>query len=576
MATEAPERLEVSFAHQLGTIVGVLRTAAGRKQLVLLVAAILATIVATAVGQVKLNAWNQPFYDAIERKDLDGFLRQLGVFFAIVGVLLILNVTQTALNQLIKLKLREIATQDLLANWMKDRRAARISRAGEIGVNPDQRMHADAQHLSDLTTALGVGLFQACILLVSFIGVLWVLSEGIMLEVGGRQLSIPGYMVWAALIYAAGGSLLSWQVARPLVRLEMAHYAREADLRVALVRGAEQADDIALNAAEPDMRRQVESELARLLAVLRHIVVARIRLTFVTSGYGWAALVVPIIVAAPGYFGGRLSFGELMMVVGAFRQVQNALGWFVDNTDAIADWRATLSRVMRFRQALHDLDRVETRSEHIVRSQDPEGRLTFRDLKVNTVHGTIELEEPQVQIGRGERVLLVGRPRGGKSTLFLAIAGLWDFGSGRIGVPNADRTMFLSQRPYVPFDSLRNALTYGGDRSQPDVEFMRALERVGLSHLCALLDTVHRWDRELTLVEQERLGYARMLLRRPEWLICDDGFDPSNDANRDLVLSILKAELCNAAVVNIASGRGPEGFYSRIIRLVIRPAERVG
>ena len=183
-------------------------------------------------------------------------------------------------------------------------------------------------------------------------------------------------MVWAALLYALSGSLISWRFGRPLVRLGADRYAREADFRSALVQGSERAEGIALSNGEADSRRGLEASLDTLVAVLRQLALARVRLTWVTAGYGWVALVFPIVVAAPGYFAGRLSFGELMMVVGAFNQVQQSLRWFVDNTGSIADWRATLLRVMNFRQALLDLDAVEAGAGLIERREDPEDRLT--------------------------------------------------------------------------------------------------------------------------------------------------------------------------------------------------------
>ena len=560
---------------QLETIFGALRGKAGGRRLALLAVAVVAVIIATAVAQVELNAWNQPFYNAIERRDMPAFLRQLWVFFAIAGVLLLLNVSQTGLTLLIKMTLRELATKDLLASWLTDSRAARIARAGEIGENPDQRMQADTDHLTDLTTTLAVGLLQATILLVTFVGVLWVLSDAITLPIAGREIQVPGYMVWAALLYAATGSFVSWQVGRPLVRLGANRYAHEAELRVAMVRANAQADDIALGGAEADVRAGIEGELAKVLGILRRQVTARVRLTFVTAGYGWVALVVPIIVAAPGYFGGRLSFGELMMVVGAFQQVQNALGWFVANTDSIADWRATLQRVMSFRRALRELDSFEAGKAHVDRAPAPDGRLVLDDVTVANVHGTLSPEQSRVEVAPGERLLLLGRPKSGKSTLCLAMAGLWTLGSGRILTPPAGRTLFLSQRPYAPTGTLRTALNHIDDGPAAEAAILAALDRVGLGHLKPQLDTPRNWDRDLALAEQERLGYARILLRKPDWLILDGALETSEDETRALLLSILGDEMKAAAVVSIASTADPHGFYTRAIKLVCRPT-RVG
>jgi putative ATP-binding cassette transporter len=559
-----------SVAHELRLLARAVNRTPGRGRLYLLAGAIVLVIVATAAMQVRLNAWNQPFYDAIERRDLPEFLDQLAVFFVIAGILLVLNVAQTGFNQLIRVRLRELATKDLIGCWMTKKRAARISRAGEIGVNPDQRIQADAQMLTELTTDLGVGLMQSSVLLASFIGVLWILSQGVVIPVGGRDLAIPGYMVWAALLYAISGSLVSWRVGRPLVRLGADRYAREAEFRASVVQGSERAEGIALNNREADVLRGLEASLGVLVAVLRRIAFARARLTWVTAGYGWVGLIFPIVVAAPGYFSGRLSFGELMMVVGAFNQVQTSLRWFVENTSQIADWRATLLRVMNFRHALIELDAVEARAGRIERREDPEGGLRLDAVRVETRHGCTALAPPLLEVGPGERALILGRPGSGRTSFFLAIAGLWSAGSGRISVPAAE-VSYLTQRPFLPADSLRAALCSDG-APHDDAELRGALGRVGLDHLGGALDTAARWDRDLGLGDQERLAYARLLLARPKWLICDEGLDPVDEANRQMLLSILAGELGQTAVVNISQRHEPAGFYGKVVELVASPS----
>lgn len=562
-----------SVRHQLRVLLKAVNRTPGRARLYLLAGALLLVIIATAVMQVQLNAWNRPFYDAIERRDLDEFLRQLGVFFMIAGVLLVLNVAQTGFNQLIRVRLRELATTDLIGNWMTRKRAARIGRAGEIGVNPDQRIQADTQTLTELTTDLGVGLVQASVLLASFIGVLWLLSEGVVLPVAGRDLVIPGYMVWAALLYAGTGSLVSWRVGRPLVRLNTDRYAREAEFRFALVQGSERAEGIALSNSEGDIVRGLEASLATLVGLLRQIASARARLTWVTAGYGWVALVFPIIVAAPGYFAGRLSFGELMMVVGAFNQVQQSLRWFVDNTASLADWRAALLRVMNFRQALLQLDEVEAQAGLIERRVDPAGRFRLEAVRVETRHGCTSLVPRDLEVAPGERALILGNPGSGRTSFFLAIAGLWSAGSGRISVPPDADVAYLTQRPFLPADSLRGVLTAEG-ATDGDPALVAALRRVGLDSLTGALDHVARWDRDLGLGEQERLSYAQLLLARPKWLICDEGLDPVEEANREMLLAILRDELAGTAVVNISQRREPAGFYGKVVKLVATPLEK--
>ena len=276
-----------------------------RNKLLMLAAALVAVVGATAYEQIRLNAWNQPFYNALTRKDMSAFIEQLGVFAELAGILLVLNVAQMWLNQTSKVVLREGLVHDLLNEWLAPLRAFRLSNSGGMGANPDQRLHADAQHLTDLTTDLGIGLLQSTLLLLSFIGVLWVLSRGIVLPFAGHSFAPPGYMVWCALLYAGAASFFSWRVGRPLIALDAEHYAREAELRFALVRVNEEIEGIALYGGEADEKGRLDAVFETVLEVSRRIVGAVTRLTWVTAGYGWFTIVAPILVAAPGYFSGR-------------------------------------------------------------------------------------------------------------------------------------------------------------------------------------------------------------------------------------------------------------------------------
>ena len=335
-----------------------------------------------SVGQIRLNVWQGDFFNALEQHNLAIFGSQLLVFSVIVGVLLVLVVAQTWLKEILQVRLREWLTHDLLDRWLAPKRAYLLAHAGEIGVNPDQRVHEDTRHLIDLSTDLAVRMLQASLLLISFIGVLWVLSAKVVFVAGDRSFTIPGYMVWCALVYAIGGSWLAWRVGRPLIPLNATRYAREADLRFSLVRVSECAEGIALYGGETDERRILEGTVDHVLTVMRRLAGGLARLTWVTSGYGWLAIVAPVLVAAPGYFGGSLSFGGLMMVIGAFNQVQQSLRWFVDDFHRIADWRATLLRVMALREALAAADTVDDDRERIELVDHAAGHIGLENLTV--------------------------------------------------------------------------------------------------------------------------------------------------------------------------------------------------
>ena len=543
-----------------------------RTKIVLLGVAIVAVIGATAYGQIMLNAWNRPFYDAIARRDLRGFLVQLMVFGGIAGGLLVLNVAQTWLNQATKVKLREGLAHDILDEWLKPRRAFRLVQAGEIGENPDQRIHEDTRHLTELSADLAIGLLQSSLLLGSFISVLWGLSSNVIFHLDGRRFAIPGYMVWCAMASAGAASWLSWLVGRPLVPLNAQRYAQEAELRFALVRLNEHVDNVALYGGEEDEKRHIIIELRNVLHTMWQTVRASTRLTWVTAGYGWFTIIAPIIVAAPGYFGGDLSFGALMMSVGAFMQVQQTLKWFIDNFSTLADWRATLLRIASFREKVTTMDRLGVGENRIEFVNATDGKLAFENLQVATPTGCTMLSERHVEITQGDRVLIVGEPGTGKTLLFRAIAGLWPWGSGQIGMPSSVDVMFVARQPYVPLGTLRAGLAYpASETAYSDEQFGVALKSAGLDRLSSSLDLTERWDRELSDDEQHLLVFARILLNKPRWVVIDEAFDAMDDEARQRIFALFNDDLKDTTIIHIGRPETKDHFFTRTLHLIKDP-----
>src|SRR6202047_373939 len=560
------------LAPQLRMMIKTFWNSHGRNKLCLLGIAVCAVVALTAFGQIKLNAWNKPFYDALSLKDFLGFLYQLVIFAVIAGALLALNVAQAWLRELSKLKLREGLTRDLFDQWLVPRRAFRLSGAGDIGVNPDQRIHEDARHLVDLSTDLGIGLLQSTLLLACFITVLWTVSESVTFSVAGLSFALPGYMVWFALIYAGIASFGSWRVGRPLIGLNAERYAREADLRFGLVRVNERTEAIALYGGETDEKDYLNREFDQVLSMMRRLVTGITRLIWVTAGYGWFAIVAPFIVAAPGYFAGDMSLGGLMMAVGAFNQVQQALRWFVDNFSLIADWRATLLRVASFRLALLEMDRLGGETGRIGVVPPAADRIVFDHIGHAPPAGCPRLSEKNVMIEPAERVLIIGKRRGGKTSFFSAIAGLWPLARGRILLPPAQTMMFISLQDYMPPGTLRGALAYPAQPAQfTSEEYMVVLERMKLAHLSPDLDRDARWERVLTPEEQHKLAFARLLLHKPRWILLDEAIDHLDEDARGLVLDVFGHELADAAVVNIGQADTQRGFFTRVLHLIEDP-----
>jgi putative ATP-binding cassette transporter len=547
----------------------VLRRAEGGRRVVAIFVVSIAVTIANMSGQVRLNQWNGEFFDAVGRKDLSGFVHDLLTFLVIIAVLLALTVAQTFLQESLKYRLREWISRHLLVEWLKPMRVYQLSFAGQYGRNPDQRIQEDTRLLGDYTADLGCGIVYALLQIVAFVGVLWALSAQVTFQVGGYDIAIPGYMVWCALAYALIGSGLTWLVGRPLIALNGERYAREAEFRFALVRVNESGESIALHRGEKDEHRHLEAALAAVVDTMRRISYSLAHLTWITSGTGWLSLVVPILVAAPAYFGGTLTLGGLIMVAGAFSQVQGAMRWFVENFSRLADWRAAVHRVAHFRESLDNLPAIEEGAEEIRHALHPDGHLAFEGVRILLPDGHIIIEDATVVVTPGERVLIVGDTGRGKSTLFRAVAGLWPWGSGTILTPLPEAMAFLPQRPYLPLGTLRNAMTYpGAPDAFADADVRRALERCDLGNLIPKLDQVERWDQELSLGEQERLAFARLLLHKPGWVFLDEATAALDEDSQRHVMGLFDRELKTTTVLSIGHRPDLAPYHTRTLELV--------
>ncbi|ERI13866.1 ABC transporter ATP-binding protein/permease [Brucella sp. RRSP16] len=568
-----PSRDGTDLFSQISMMVGAFLVSPVRNTLIALGAGIFALVVLIAIGQVAINRWNEPFYDALARRDLQAFFHQLMVFFGIAGALLLLNVSQTWLNQMFKLKMREGLARDLVGQWLAPGRAFRLANAGEIGINPDQRLHEDARHFAEMSCDLGINLLQSTVILVSFVGVLWSLSSGFVFHVAGYSFSIPGYMVWAVILYAASASWLTWIVGRSLVNINANRYAREADFRASLMRVNEHLDAITLSRGEGDERRRLDLDIDAVLGAIRKIVYATTRLTWVTAGYGWLTIVAPILVAAPVYFGGGLTFGGLMMAVGAFTQVHNALRWFVDNFGAIADWRATLLRVASFRQAVLHMDALGHLDRQIDLATNDDDRLTLDNVSIAAPDQCLKLSRKAFSVKPGERVLVTGGTETQRTLLFRALGGLWPWGEGRIGMPAGDGVAFMPRAPYFPPGNLKGVIVYPLDIkkfSEQDLE--NVLRRAGLERLATSLDHAARWDRVLTDDERQCIAFARLILQKPQWIVIDGALDGLDAEAYDRIRDMLNTELKDAAVIHLGKPHLHDGLFTQQISLEDDPS----
>ncbi|MFJ1310072.1 ABC transporter ATP-binding protein/permease [Agrobacterium sp. P15N1-A] len=538
---------DLDFPAQLRMMGRAFWTSPVRTRLILLSIALLTVILLTAYGQIRLNEWNAPFYNALERRDLAAFIHQLEVFAIIAGLLLLLNVIQTWLNQMTALNMREGLAKDMVDQWLKPGRAARLAGFGTIAINPDQRLHDDVRNLAESSTALSIGLVNATILLVSFIGVLWSLSAGFTITISGDTYAIPGYMVWAAILYAGSASLLSNLVGYRLVGLNAERYSKEAELRFSLMRASENLAAIALARGEKNERRRIGIDIDAVLGVIRGLAMALTHLTWVSAGYGWLAVVAPILIAAPVYFSGNLTFGGLMMAVGAFNQVNTALRWYIDNFGPIASWKATLQRVSVFRNALIQMDSVEQHGLTIDLQRSAENEkirlqsvVICRDAGGQDLDRGFQLRESEVEIGPGERLMINGEQGVNRRLLFAAMAGLWPWGQGRIEMPEQSDTLFIAQHGYLPAGSLREILAYPrAPQRFADADYVSALTACGLGEMASRLEENIRWDKKLDSDEQASIRVANALLLKPKFVVIDDLLEGLEKQTQDTLAEVL-------------------------------------
>ena len=519
---------------------------------------------------VMFNDWNALFYNSLQDKDTGAFFHQMFRFSWLAAAFIAVAVYQIYLNQMLQIRWRRWLTDRYLQDWLSGQAYYRLQTGGGPTDNPDQRIADDLQMFVEATLRLTLGLLSAVVTLVSFLGILWSLSGDLTIPLGGTaSVTIPGYMVWVALVYAALGSGLTQVIGRPLARLNFQQQRFEADFRFSLARLRENAEGVALLAGEGPELAAFRERFGHVVANWWGIMRCRKRLTWFTAGYAQIAIIFPYLVAAPRYFSGAIELGGLMQTANAFGQVQESMSWFVDAYVSVAEWRATVERLTSFRAALHAAHAAALLSPGVARSERPDDVLTVEGVTL-ALPGGAPLLRADLTLAAGEPVLITGASGSGKSTLFRALAGLWPYGSGRIGLPAGARLMFLPQKPYLPIASLAAAVSYPAPAdTYPPEALAEALAAVGLPALAGRLDEVDHWAQRLSPGEQQRLAVARALLLRPDWLFLDEATAACDPATEAALYRLVRERLPGATVISIGHHLSLEGVHRRA--LTVRP-----
>jgi putative ATP-binding cassette transporter len=528
----------------------------------ILLAAVVAIELSIVGLNVLFNSWNAVFYNALQERNWNAFVYQLGYFCVLAAAFILLAVYQLYLNQWLQIRWRRWMTQVYLHDWLAGSTHYRMQLQGDGADNPDQRISEDLRQFVDSTLTIGLQVLNSTVTLLSFVIILWGLSEAAPLTLFGAN--IPGYLVWAALVYAIFGTALTHLIGRPLLALNFQQQRYEADFRFNLVRVRENSEQIALlegNAAERD---RLLMRFGNVVANWYALMTRQKKLTFFTAGYTQAAVVFPFIMVSPAYFGGKVQLGGLMQTANAFGQVQTALSVFVTLYRSLAEWGAVIERLSGFERSVAAARTLAITPPHIKVTTGEADAVAFKDLEVRLPNGVPLVNADDVSIRLGEHVLVSGPSGTGKSTLFRAIAGLWPFGEGSVTLPKDARLMLLPQRPYFPIAPLAAAVAYPAEPGEFDPEEVAGLiAAVGLPGLAARIDEEAHWNRMLSLGEQQRLGLARALLHAPDYLFLDEATASLDEAAENALYRLLQQRLPRATIVSIGHRSTLSAFHER-------------
>ena len=534
-----------------------------------LLAAVIAIELAIVAINVLLNQWNSRFYNALQERNWDSFVSEIIYFSVLAAIFIVLAVYQLYLNQWLQIRWRRWMTSQYLGEWLHQANHYRMQLQGDAADNPDQRMTDDVKLFVDRTLNIGVGLLSSIVTLASFVAILWGLSNEAPLHLFGQEYSIPGYLVWCALIYSVIGTILTHLIGWPLVGIDYRQQQYEADFRFNLVRVRENSEQIALLRGEDAERERLLVRFGRVVENWLAIMSRTKKVTAFTASYNQASVVFPYVLVAPAYFANKIQLGGMMQTASAFSSVQGALSFFISIYRQLAEWQAVVNRLDGFEAGIAEARELATGRDgiHVVDAAGGNA-IDLKGLSLRLPNGTPLVNAEQFSLRKGERTLMTGPSGSGKSTLFRAIAGIWPFGAGSISIPAGATLMLLPQRPYFPTGPLRGAVEYPSTEGTfTDLQISSALEQVGLPKLASQIGEHGHWNRTLSLGEQQRLGLARALLHTPHYLFLDEATASLDEPSEAALYRLLEAKLPATTIVSIGHRSTLDAFHQRNVRL---------
>jgi putative ATP-binding cassette transporter len=563
---------QVLLARFWETALGFWRKGGGRHAWIMTIGVISIALLNIAL-QYRINVWHRAMFDALDKRDGAVVVHQSMIFFPLILISVLLAASATYAKMTTQRQWRQWLNAHILDRWLSKGRHYQLNLIPGDHENPEHRVTEDLRMACDAPVEFVTGILSAIVTALTFISVLWFIGGALTVHIGGSELTIPGFLVIAAVIYAvlASGSMMV--IANSFVSVSERKNQAEAEYRYALTRFRENGESIALLGGEEEERSGLDAAFGKVVARWRDIMMQYVRTTIVSTTSGGIAPVVPILLCAPKYVAGTMSLGEVMQAASAFVIVQTAFSWLVDNYPRLADWSASAARLSSLLVAFDRLERAEGENAagHITRRPSEDASIRLRDVSVTLADGNVVINEADIAIAGGERVLFAGASGTGKSTLIRAIAGLWPWGSGEI-VIRFEGLFLLPQLPYVPLGTLRRALTYPlAPDTVDDALLRKTTEEVGLGHFLDRLDEDDKWESILSGGEKQRLAFARLLVQKPTVIIMDEATSALDPPSQDELMKLLLERLPEATILSVGHRAELDAFHTRKLVLEYHP-----
>ena len=502
---------------------------------------------------VLITNWYNTFYNILQNYEKESFWSSIGEFSLLAGLNIIVVVYQLYLRQLLEIKWRRWMTGHYLNSWLDDQTYYRMQLLDKQTDNPDQRISEDLRLFTTMSLTLSIGLLKSVVTLASFVLVLWSLSGTVQIPLGSYTVIIPGYLVWFALGYSIVGTWLTHKIGRPLVGLNFNQQRFEADFRFSLVRLRENSESVAFYRGEGQEQSHFQQRFSIVIHNFKQLMKRQKDLTWFTAGYGQFAIIFPFLVATPRYFANEIKLGGLMQISSAFGRVQDALSFFVESYTSLAEWRAVIGRLVTFVENMESVGQtVDMTQDGIERIMVQGDGFRVNQLEVRLPKGEALLQPLKLELKRGDSLLIAGPSGVGKSTLMRAIAGIWPFGRGSVEIPQGQTVMFVPQKAYLPLGTLREVMLYPHSASgASDQKIREVMGACRLEWLENSLDMAEDWSHVLSLGEQQRIAFARVLLQQPEWLFLDEATSALDEDTEKALYKLLKERLQETAIISV-------------------------